>query len=92
MAADSRRKAIIAEAVRLLKTEREKLGISMNRLAEKSGLSQSLISTIENNPSNPTLDSLLRISEALNLNLGDILTAATNQAAKQNSGIDRADL
>jgi len=48
----------------------------MNALAAKSGLSQSFISMFESQPANPTIDTLLRISEALGLDAGEILTQA----------------
>jgi transcriptional regulator with XRE-family HTH domain len=70
------REQVCAEIVRLLTEERKRLGISGNSLAEKSGLSQSLISTLETNPWNPTLDTLLRIADALNIDLGRIISSA----------------
>ncbi len=48
----------------------------MNALAAKSGLSQSFISMFESQPANPTVDTLLRISEALGLNLGTVVQQA----------------
>ena len=48
----------------------------MNVLAARAGLSQSLISTFESTPWNPTLDSLLRIAEVLEVNLGDVIRQA----------------
>lgn len=76
MAKDNIRDEIAAEVVRLLMERRRHLGISGNALAEKTGLSQSLISTIETNPWNPTLDTLLRIAEALEVDLGEVITTA----------------
>ena len=76
MKSDVVRDKISAEIVRLLVHERKRLGISGNLLAEKTGLSQSLISTLETNPWNPTIDTLLRIADALNIDLGEIVTKA----------------
>jgi transcriptional regulator with XRE-family HTH domain len=73
---DLDRDAVCAEVVRLLSEERQKKGFSMNNLAAKAGLSQSLISTLESNPWNPTLDTLLRIAGVLDVRLGDILLQA----------------
>jgi len=50
--------------------------ISGNSLAEKAGPSQSLISSLETNPWNPTIDTLLRIAGVLKVDLGEILTTA----------------
>jgi len=49
-------------------------------LAEKSGLSQSLISTLETNPWNPTIDTLLRIGDALQIDIGELITKARKTA------------
>ncbi|HWX17264.1 MAG TPA: helix-turn-helix transcriptional regulator [Chthoniobacterales bacterium] len=66
-------RAISLEVVRLLKKERIRSGISMNRLAEKAGLSQSMVSLLERGMRTPTLDTLLRISAALNVDLSKLL-------------------
>ena len=70
------REEICAEVVRLLVEERKRLGLSGNSLAEKAGLSQSLISSLESNPWNPTLDTLLRIADVLELDLGELISKA----------------
>jgi transcriptional regulator with XRE-family HTH domain len=66
-------RVISLEVVRLLKKERIRRGISMNRLAEKAGLSQSMVSLLERGMRTPTLDTLLRISAALNVDLSKLL-------------------
>ena len=76
MANDIIRDKISAEIVRLLIIERKRQGVSGNSLAEKSGLSQSLISTLETNQWNPTLDTLLRIGDALGIDAGEVITNA----------------
>jgi transcriptional regulator with XRE-family HTH domain len=80
---DAIRKEICAEIVRLLIEERKRRRISGNSLAEKAGLSQSLISTLETNPWNPTIDTLLRIADALKVDLGEIITKAQNAALRR---------
>ena len=70
------RDAICAEVVKILHEERTKQNISMTRLAEKSGLSQSMISLVERDLRNPTLDTLLRIAEVLQIELSDVLVKA----------------
>ena len=76
------RDAISAHVVRLLREEREKQQLSMNVLAQRAGLSQGMISLIEHDLRNPTLDTLLRISEALKINLSDILKRAETAARR----------
>jgi transcriptional regulator with XRE-family HTH domain len=57
----------------------------MEAVAERSGLSQSMISLVERDMRNPTLDTLLRIAETLNLDLGAIITKARKTAQKGES-------
>jgi transcriptional regulator with XRE-family HTH domain len=73
---DRHRDEICAEVVQLLTRERKRQGLSGNALAEKAGLSQSLISSLETNPWNPTLDTLLRIGDVLNVDVGEIISQA----------------
>jgi transcriptional regulator with XRE-family HTH domain len=76
------REAIAANVVRLLREEREKRGLSMNVVAQRAGLSHSIVSLIERDLRNPTLDTLLRIAEAIEIDLGDILTRAQKEISK----------
>lgn len=76
MSQDCHRDEICAEVVRLLIQERKRQGLSGNALAEKAGLSQSLISSLETNPWNPTLDTLLRIGDVLSVDVGEIISQA----------------
>jgi transcriptional regulator with XRE-family HTH domain len=73
---DGHRDEICAEVVRLLIQERKRQRLSGNLLAEKAGLSQSLISSLETNPWNPTLDTLLRIGDVLKVDVGEIISQA----------------
>lgn len=83
MSKNSLRDAIAANAVRLLREEREKRGLSMNVVAQRSGLSHSIVSLIERDLRNPTLDTLLRIAEAIGIDLGEIITRAGKLAVRQ---------
>jgi transcriptional regulator with XRE-family HTH domain len=82
VANDIIRDKISTEIVELLKAERKRQRISGNLLAEKSGLSQSLISTLETNQWNPTLDTLLRIGDALGIDAGAVITKARKSVLK----------
>jgi transcriptional regulator with XRE-family HTH domain len=81
MRKNSLREAIAANVVRILREEREKHGLSMTVVAQRSGLSQSIVSLVEHDLRNPTLDTLLRIAEAIEVDLGDILTRARKEIA-----------
>lgn len=83
MSKNSLRDAIAANVVRLLREEREKRGLSMNVVAQRSGLSHSIVSLVERDLRNPTLDTLLRIAEAIGIDLGEIITRAGKLASKQ---------
>jgi transcriptional regulator with XRE-family HTH domain len=50
--------------------------MSMTTLAEKSGLSLTMISFVERELRHPTLDTLLRIAEALNVQFAGITVKA----------------
>ena len=76
---DRHRDEICAEVVRLLIQERKRQRLSGNALAEKAGLSQSLISSLETNPWNPTLDTLLRMGDVLKVDVGEIISQARKQ-------------
>lgn len=82
MRKNSLREAIAANVVRLLREEREKRGLSMNVVAQRSGLSHSIVSLVERDLRNPTLDTLLRIAEVIEVDLGDILTRARKEISK----------
>lgn len=60
--------------------ERKRQGLSMERLAEQAGLSTSMISLIERDLRNPTLDTLLRITEVLRLDLGAVIQKAAKES------------
>jgi transcriptional regulator with XRE-family HTH domain len=75
---------VVCKVVRLIRKERERQGISMNALSERSGLSQAMISLVERDLRNPTLDTLLRIANALDLDLGKMLSKATMRAGSKN--------
>ena len=84
MSKDCHRDEICAEVVRLLIEERKRQRISGNALAGKAGLSQSLISSLETNPWNPTLHTLLRIGDVLKVDLGEIISQARKNILQEN--------
>lgn len=52
----------------------------MDRLAQRAGLSQAMISFIEREIRNPSLDTLLRITAVLEVNLDDVIRRARETA------------
>lgn len=54
----------------------------MTVLAQRAGLSQGMISLVEREQRNPSLETLLRIAFVLEINLGDILQRAARAARR----------
>lgn len=76
------RESVCSHVARILREEREKAGFSMTVLAQKSGLSQAMISFIEREIRNPSLETLLRIAGALGIHLDEVLRRAREAADK----------
>ena len=82
MSKSATRDLISASVVTALREKRQQQGFSMERLAEKAGLSTSMISLMERGLRNPTLDTLLRIAEVLEVDLGRVIQKAATGVAK----------
>jgi transcriptional regulator with XRE-family HTH domain len=79
VAAHKSHKAVSARVAQLLQHRREALGLSMNAVAQRAGLSQQMVSYVERGMRNPTLETLLRICDALETPLEDVIRRARNQ-------------
>ncbi len=62
----------------MLKKERLRQKLSMNLLAERAGLSQQMVSYVERGMRKPTLDTIFRMSAALEVDLSAVVKKATN--------------
>ena len=71
-----------SSVVRLLREKRESLGLSMNAVAKRSRLSHSMISRVEHELRRPTLDTLLRMTEAMEIDLWPLIKEAEQTASK----------
>lgn len=80
MAAKQSGQAICANVARILRKEREKRGVSMTVLGARAGLSQQMVSYMERDMRIPRLDTLLRICEALDIHLDDVIRRARKAA------------
>jgi transcriptional regulator with XRE-family HTH domain len=78
----SRRVAL--QVAQSLRDERIRQRVSMDQLAAKSGLSQPMISYVERGLRNPTLDTLLRIAAALDVDLSKLLQQALKRRRDSN--------
>jgi len=62
-------KQILADNIRILRTKKR---FSQEAVAELAGISQNQISELENEHSNPNLETLVKIATALDVNLADL--------------------
>ncbi len=80
MASDKSQQAVCSRVAQILKREREKRGLSMNVLSQRAGLSQQMISFVERGLRNPTLETLLRITAAMEVNLAELIGEALHDS------------
>jgi transcriptional regulator with XRE-family HTH domain len=66
-------RSILARNVRRLRLER---GLSQEELAAEASTRQALVSEIESGDANPTLDSLARLAQALQVDLAELFNAS----------------
>ena len=62
--------------VAFLKEERIRQGMSQYKLAKECGLSKTSVAFIERNENKPTLSTLVRFADALNVDLSEYLKQA----------------
>ena len=74
---------VTAEVSAILRKERERQNLSMSQVAERAGLSQQMVSYMEREMRNPTLESLLRVTAALKVSLSEVISAAERKAHKR---------
>ena len=82
VASDKSQQAVCSHVARILRQEREKQGLSMNLVAERAGLSQQMVSYVEREMRNPTLETVLRIAAALEIDLAKVIQTAQKAASK----------
>ena len=62
-----------AKLAETIHAERKQRGLSHERLAEKAGLTRQAVSHLEGPDSNPTVTSLLKLADALEMDLSDLI-------------------
>ena len=82
MAKKPAREAVASTLIALLTKERLQRGFSKSYVAEKAGLSVTMISFVERELRHQTLDTLQRISDALGVSLGSLLVDAERSIGK----------
>ena len=78
----SRHQIVCAEAVNLLRQERERRKLSRYAVAKLSGVSQSMLSLVERGLRNPTLELLLKIADGIGTDFAVILKMAQKSAPR----------
>lgn len=63
----------------LLRRHRKEKKLTLKMVAEKAGVSEGFLSQVENDVKSPSLDTLLNICEALEVNAGDLLNQLQSQ-------------
>ena len=80
--------AVVHHVIRLLREERERRGLSKYVVAARSGLSQQTIGYVERGLTNPSFETIVRMADALGINLaGLIMQACTSAAAGKPAAI-----
>jgi transcriptional regulator with XRE-family HTH domain len=79
---DKLREAVSRHFARLLKEEREKQKVSLQALARKAGLARQTITFIETEAQSPTLDTMFRITSALDVDLAKLIGRARRRASR----------
>ena len=74
-----RPRQISVTVARLLREERLQRGMSITHVAKAAGLSEQMVRYVEREMRNPTLDTLLRIAIALDVDLWKLLRKASKR-------------
>jgi len=74
--------AICVKVIALLREERERRKLSKYFVAQESGLSPQMIAYVERGIRNPTLETVLRMSEAMNVDLARLIRRARKELSK----------
>jgi transcriptional regulator with XRE-family HTH domain len=70
------RRAVCSAVAHILRQERQKRGLTLAAVAARAGLSYQMVSFVEKETRNPTLDTLLRIAAALEIDPAKIICQA----------------
>jgi transcriptional regulator with XRE-family HTH domain len=69
-------RALCIRIIRLLREERERRGLSKYAVEQRTGVSQQMVGYVERGLRNPSLEVVLRMAAALEVDLGDLIKAA----------------
>jgi transcriptional regulator with XRE-family HTH domain len=63
----------------LIRRCRKERKLTLKVVAEKASISEGFLSQVENNVNSPSVDTLIRICNVLEINAGDLLTRVSEQ-------------
>ena len=75
------------KAISLLKVERERRKLSKYFIAQESGLSPQMVGYVERGDRNPTLETVLRMAEAMGVEFEKIIKQARSEVSKSSKKI-----
>lgn len=84
--AKSKADAVCTSVARLLRERRVALKLSMYAVAKRAHISHSTMTRIENERMKPTLDMLLRITDAMEIDLWSLIKEAERKAPASSKG------
>ena len=73
---------LCVKAISLLQKERERRKLSKYFIAQESGLSPQMVAYVENGMRNPTLETVLRMAEAMDVDFAEIIRRARKELPK----------
>lgn len=76
-------RALCARVIRLLREERERRGLSKYAIEQRSGVSQQMVGYVERGLRNPSLEVVLRMAAALEVDLGDLIKIAAAEPPRK---------
>ena len=75
--------ALRSDIVRLLRAERERRKLTKYAVAQRSGVSQSMLSLVERGLRNPTMELMLRIADGIGADLSLVIKQAQQARNKR---------
>jgi transcriptional regulator with XRE-family HTH domain len=79
----SERAEIIARLTELIQAERLRQKLSLNEVATRSGLSHTMVMRVEKRERLPTIDTLLRMADALEVDMSAVLGKAIRSVKRR---------
>jgi transcriptional regulator with XRE-family HTH domain len=78
--------AIRKEIIRLLQRERERRKLSKYAVAQRSGVSESMLSLVERGLRNPTMEWMLRLADGIGADLAPFISRARRVISRAERG------